>query len=357
MSYDQIADLSLSVDAVSTERKERETSSGFTRATTVISLSGAGEVGRGEDVTYTFEAHDPGNWDRLDLSLPGEYTVDSFSTAVADTALFPTAPDRAVFRNYRQWALESAALGLALAQAETTLGAAVDRSVSPVRFVVSTRLGGEDTVPTADRVTTLLDRQPGTEFKLDPTPDWPEELIEELAATGAVRTLDFKGHYEGTDVDTPVEPAFYRRLLDAFPEAVIEDPRLTETTRTLFEGEEERVAWDAPIHGIDDIEALPFEPNWLNVKPSRFGSIERLLATIDYCKRRGIRMYGGGQFELGVGRRQNQLLAALWYPESPNDLAPTAYNDPTPSSGLAASPLSLSVPDRGFTPSGHSSAR
>ncbi len=33
-------------------------------------------------------------------------------------------------------------------------------------------------------------------------------------------------------------------------------------------------------------------------------------------------MYGGGMGELGVGRGQIELLAALFHPDAPNDVAP-----------------------------------
>ena len=50
-------------------------------------------------------------------------------------------------------------------------------------------------------------------------------------------------------------------------------------------------------------------------------------------------MYGGGQFELGVGRPQIQELAALFYPDGPNDVAPGAYNATSVTAGLPTSPL------------------
>ena len=78
---------------------------------------------------------------------------------------------------------------------------------------------------------------------------------------------------------------------------------------------------------------------WLNVKPSRFGTIERLLECIEACEDRGVRMYGGGQFELGVGRRQIQTLASVFYPDTPNDVAPAVYNAGGPRPGLPKSPL------------------
>jgi hypothetical protein len=348
--YDTLADLPLTVEEFALDRQERDTSSGFTRASTVVTLRGDGAVGRGEDVTYDAAEHDPERWDRLDLPLAGQYTLDSFSALVGDLDLFPDPPDREVFENYRRWGVESAALDLALSQADTTLVERLNRSVDPIRFVVSTRLSAMDSddPPTADRVHERLDRDPALQFTLDPTPERPAPVVDDLAATGSVVTLDFKGHYEGTEVDTPPDPDLYEHLLEALPEAIVEDPALTEQTRPLFEGHEDRIAWDAPIHGIDDIEALPFEPDWLNIKPSRFGSVESLLATIAYCEDRDIQTYGGGQFELDVGRRHIQLLAGIFYPDAPNDVAPRGYNDPDPSGELPSSPLAPPTVERGF---------
>ena len=59
---------------------------------------------------------------------------------------------------------------------------------------------------------------------------------------------------------------------------------------------------------------------------SRRGSAAcvRLFKAYEYCEDRGIAMYGGGQFELGVGRGQIQYLAAIFHPDGPNDVAPGA---------------------------------
>jgi hypothetical protein len=335
--FDRIADLPLHIKEYSFERHERDTSSGFTRATTVVSLFSDDAVGRGEDVTYETDEHDALLDADPDWNLAGEHSMQSFSAALDDIDLFVGRdPDREDFHHYRRWAFESAALDLALRQGGTNLGSALDRRYGPVRFVISTRLGDP---PTTERVATWLDSHPDAEFKLDPTPEWDAELIEELAATGAVRTLDLKGGYEGTEVDNPADADLYRRVLAGFPEAVIEDPRLTDDTRELFASEEGRVSWDHPITGIESIESLPFEPRWLNIKPSRFGTVESLLGSIEYCLERDIRLYGGGQFELGVGREHIQTLASLFYPDAPNDVAPGGYNAPEPRADLPDSPL------------------
>jgi len=335
MLYDRVAELPVEIEETELSLRERETSSDFTRATTTISLHGADETGRGEDVTYETDLHH----DLADAGLPdltGSYSLAEFSETVEERALFPTAPEREDFYHYRRWGVESAALDLALRQADTDLAGVLDRSYDPVRFVVSTRLGEP---PTFDRVADLRAVHDDLEFKLDPTPDWDDGLIAEVADTGRVRILDLKGQYEGTEVDQPADPDLYRRLVDAFPEAVLEDPALTDETEAALAGHEERVSWDLPIRGIDSLDSLPFEPEWLNIKPSRFGSVESLLDTIEYCLERDIQLYGGGQFELGVGRQHIQALASLFYPDGPNDVAPAGYNDPDLGDDLPASPL------------------
>ncbi|WP_049898729.1 enolase-like domain-containing protein [Halococcus agarilyticus] len=335
--YDRIGDLDVTIDGWDLDRRVRDTSSGFERVTTVISLHGDGEVGRGEDVTYEADEHHSLIDAAPDVVPTGATTHREFAAHVGDTDLFFGRDlDRDAFRDYRRWAFESAALDLALRQADTDLASALDREYDEVRFVASTRLGDP---PTFDRVEAFLDRDPALEFKLDPTSDWSTDLIERLADTGRVRVLDLKGQYRGTSVDQAADPDLYERVIEGVPDATIEDPALTEETRPLFDGHEERVSWDAPIHGVETVESLPWEPSVLNVKPSRFGSVESLFETIEYCREHDIECYGGGQFELDVGREHLHALASLFYPDAPNDVAPRAYNDPDLAEDLPTSPL------------------
>ena len=178
--YDALADLPLVVESHSRATHERATSSGFDRTTTTFGLHGAGHTGQGEDVTYDTEDHERLRGHTVDLT--GEYTFAEFSAALDDVALFPEPPEREASRDYRRWAVESAALDLALKQAGTTLADRLGRTYEPVRFVVSTRLADP---PTGDVVLDWLDRNPDLEFKLDPTPAWDGDLVESLAATDA----------------------------------------------------------------------------------------------------------------------------------------------------------------------------
>jgi len=343
--YDHLADLPLRIDRVTRTRHERDTSSGFTRATTVFELHGDGHVGRGEDVTYDREDHDA--LADVDSLVPtGEFTFDAFSTALDDADRFPTkAPEQPSAHHYRRWGVESAALDLALRQADTDLASALDRERDPVEFVVSTRLGDPTTT---DRVEAILDRHPDLGLKLDPTSDWTDVLVDALADTDAVRLLDLKGHYVGTTVDQPPDADLYERVVEGFPDAVIEDPAITDETRALVESVRERLSWDAPITGVESVRDLPFEPNWLNVKPSRFGTVESLLDTIEYARERDVTLYGGGQFELDVGRAHIQALASTFYPDAPNDVAPGGYNLPDLPADLPGSPLVPSDDPRGL---------
>ena len=309
----------------------------FTRTTTVVEIRGGGATGRGEDVTYTAadqEAHRA----LAPFRLTGSDTLGGWVTRLDDVDLLGDEPEEASAPDYRRWAYESALLDLALRQAETTLGAVLGRTPRPVRFCVSSGLG-----PAA-----WLAVEPDLEFKLDADADWDSVRVDELAATGRVRVVDIKAHYgDELGLQGATALAVLERVRDGLPDVVIEDPPVDPAALALLDGQLERVAFDAPVHRVADLERLP-RTGWMNIKPSRFGRIAELLAAIAWCEERGVRLYGGGQFELGPGRPQIQELASLWYPDGPNDVAPGAYNAPQASTGLPTSPLPAAGGAPGF---------
>lgn len=354
-SYDAIADLPLELESITFEGLEISLGE-FERLTTVIRLAGAGEEGIGEDVVYDAVDHiAQQSHGAPDGIAPFSGSFDEFSKRLDGIDLFPAAPPQReeASRDYRRWAFESAALDLALRQAGTNLAAALGREPQPLNFVSSMRLAGFD--PEAkSTIEPLLERlavYPTLRFKLDPFNDWDDELIAALVETGAVDSLDLKGFYKGTPVDVITDPDLYAKLIAAFPDAWLEDPDVTEETKPILDPVSERVTWDAPIHSIADIEAMPWSPpKTVNVKPSRFGPISNLFAAYDYCEERGIGAYGGGQTELGPGRGQIQYLASIFHPDTPNDVAPSGYNDPAQATapGLPSSPLQPAIEDLGF---------
>ena len=344
-TWELLAGLAVEIEDYSLDPLIAQVSSEFERKSTVIRLRGGGQEGLGEDVTYDPVDHEVLQAAGPSLPLAGSYTLGSFAEHLAELSLFPEPPQREVSARYRAWAYESAALDLALRQAGTTLHQALGREPQPVRFVVSLRLGEP---PTLEPVSRRLELFPGLRFKLDPTSSWDEPLIAELRATGAVDSVDFKGLYSGTVVDQAADPVLYERVVSAFPEAWIEDPKLTPEIDELLAEHRQRFSWDAPIHSIEDIEALPYPPRMVNIKPSRLGGLRNLLEAYDYCAERSIGNYGGGQFELGVGREQIQYLASLFHGDAPNDVAPTGFNLPETPSGLPSSPLAPAPSALGF---------
>jgi len=348
-TWDLLAGLEVEVEGYGLELLSARVSSEFERASTVIRLRGRGQEGLGEDVTYDAEDHTALLADfhanGPTLPLAGRFTVASFAERLRELELFPEPPQREVSRRYRLWAYESAALDLALRQAGTTLHAVLDRRPAPVRFVVSLRLGEP---PTLEPLRRRLHLDPGLRFKLDPTTSWDEQLVAQLAATGAVESVDFKAYYAGSIVDQPADPELYQRVVEALPEAWIEDPALTPETDAVLAAHRERFSWDAPIHSVADIEALPYPPRMVNIKPSRLGGLRNLADAFDYCAARGIGNYGVGQFELGVGRGQIQYLASLFHADAPNDVAPSGFNLPEPPAGLPRSPLPPTPSATGF---------
>jgi L-alanine-DL-glutamate epimerase-like enolase superfamily enzyme len=343
--WSKVADLPLEIEDYALERLQRDVSSDFTRVSTVLRFRGDGHEGLGEDVSY--DAEDQGALQDAGPIQPlaGTWTLESFCDHLATLDLWPEPPRHAASTQYRVWAYESAALDLALRQAGISLHEALRRHARPLTFVVSLRLGEPATMgPLRAR----LDPYPTLRFKLDPTASWDDALVAELVQTGAVDSVDLKGLYVGSVVDNPPDPVLYRRVAEGFPDAWIEDPAITEATWPVLEPHRDRITWDANIHSVEDILGLPFAPKMVNVKPSRLGGLRPLFAAYEHCEAQGIRMYGGGQFELGVGRGQIQYLASVFHPDGPNDVAPGGYNDVEPVAGLPASPLPVSASATGF---------
>jgi L-alanine-DL-glutamate epimerase-like enolase superfamily enzyme len=351
-TWDLLKDLPVRIERYALDGHLLELRPEMVRHTTDVHLFGAGEEGIGEDVVYLGDLHTAAREAGPVLPLAGTWTLESFSEHLAGQPLFtqPLEAQWQAFQRYRVWAYESAALDLALRQAATTLDVVLGREVRPLTFVSSMRLPEP---PTFEPVRDRLERYPTLRLKLDAVPDWDEDLLERLRESGAVDSIDLKGHYAGAPVDPGADPVLYARVVETFSDAWLEDPRLTPQTEPILADHHDRITWDAPIHTIADVEALPFPPRMINIKPSRTGSLRELMELYDHCAQRGIGAYGGGQTELSVGRGHIQLLAAIFHPDTPNDVAPSGYNEPQLPDGLPSSPLLCRATPTGFRLAGY----
>jgi hypothetical protein len=343
--WPRLAGLPLVIERCEYERLHATLAYEFERITTHVRLVGAGVDGLGEDVSVLREDGTALHETRPALPLAGEWTLAGLCEHLATLELWPEPPEWEGALRFRGWAFESAALDLALRQGRRSLPEVLGLEPQPVRFVNSLGLGKK---PSIEPLRRRLARSPGVRFKLDAEATWPQALVDEVAGTGAVDTIDFKGHYGFEVKDPEAVGALYDRVLRAFPDAYLEDPHdLPEIARRLGD-HLERVSYDAPIRTAGDIGATPLAARVVNVKPSRIGSLRELFEIYARCGRDGRPMYGGGMGELGVGRGQVQLLAAMFHADTPNDVAPSAYNEEDPQGDLPASPLAPRPDATGF---------
>jgi len=347
--WPRLAELPLVVEGYELGTLSAEMAGGQVRTTIQVRIHGAGHDGLGEDVGVMPEDDDPLAKVPAALPLAGEWTLESFCDHLGTVEQWPEPPRWDLARLWRNWAFESAALDLALRQAGAPLHEVIEREPRPVRFVNSLGLGDP---PTFDPIARRLEHHPGLRFKVDAVPAWSAELVEQVAATGAVEIVDFKGRYGLEIEDDGALIAMYERVIEAFPDALLEDGHELPGAIALLEPERDRISYDAPIHSKEDIAALPLAPRALNIKPCRVGDLRTLLDLYEEVEARGLITYGGGMGELDVGRGQIQLLASLFHPDGPNDTAPSGYNEDSPAPDLPPSPLDPRPAATGFRRTG-----
>ena len=298
--WPRLAQLPLVVEACEFDRLRAVLANDFERITTQVRLVGDGADGLGEDISVFREDGTALHEARPALPLEGEWTLAGFCEHVAELDLWPEPPEWDSAVRYRNWAFESAALDLALRQAGRSLHDVLGLEPQPVRFVNSLGLGEE---PSIEPVRRRLARSPGVRFKIDAEVTWTPALVDAVAATGAVDTIDFKGQYGFEVKDPEALAALYDHVLAAFPHAYLEDPHdLPEIGQRLGD-HLERVSYDAPIHTAEDIGATPLAAHVVNVKPARIGSLRRLFEVYARCARDQRPMYGGGIRRAGRGPR------------------------------------------------------
>ena len=115
----------------------------------------------------------------------------------------------------------------------------------------------------------------------------------------------------------------------------------------MLEPHRDRVTWDAVIHSVADIEALRWPPRTVNVKPSRFGSVERLFAAYDYCAATGSAPTAAASSSSASVATRSSCSPRSSTPDTPNDVAPGGFNL-DPQAGLPSSPLAVVARATGF---------
>ncbi|MBY0276138.1 hypothetical protein K2Z84_12400 [Candidatus Binatia bacterium] len=267
------------------------------RPSSTLVLEGGGAIGRGEHVGWSDDVHTGFAARVASLSLDACTTVGE--TSALARARLDGSYDRA--------ALEAAAIDLALRQAATDLPTLADAAPQPVRYVLSF----ERVADPVARARRELTANPDLELKIDADPGWSDAVLGALAALERVAVLDFK---------QSGGRAAYLRAHRLLPDVLLEDPLPDAAAwpASLCA----RLALDAPITSAASVAALTSRPAAINVKPSRVGGVLEALDVVAACAERGIDVYLGGMFEVGVGRVLVQTLASLLSPDGPNDVAP-----------------------------------
>jgi L-alanine-DL-glutamate epimerase-like enolase superfamily enzyme len=273
---------------------------GGARPTSVVTLRGRRATGRGENVAWTetaqehFAAH-------ARVAPRGGWCLGEWAAAMREVIGEP----------YERAALEAAAIDLALRQARTSLFELAGVTPTLVRYVVSF---GKVADPVVE-----AQLHAAIELKVDVAPEWSDDTYRALADLGRVAILDFKWAGEHAD---------HERAHRLLPGALIEDPlpgpAVWSPSLTA------RLSFDAPLTAASELPMLPARPAFVNLKPARMGGVLEAVACAERCADEGIGIYVGGMFEVGIGRAQLRMLAAVLSPEGPNDIAPIGRGNDRP---------------------------
>ena len=260
---------------------------------------------------------------------------------------WPEPPEWHAARNYRNWAFESAALDLALRQAGRPLHDVLGREPHPVRFVNSLGLGDD----------------PSTETHPPAARRPPERRLQARRGAGLEPGAPGRagGHGRGPAgrLQGPLRlrgrPTRRRssRCTSAWsppsPTPILEDPHDLPAVAELLQPHAAAWSYDAPIHRPAGHRPTPIS----RTHRQRQALADRLACARCSSSTRtasstACAMYGGGMGELGVGRGQIELLASLFHPDEPNDVAPSAFNAVEPAPDLPQSPLRAAAGGDGF---------
>jgi L-alanine-DL-glutamate epimerase-like enolase superfamily enzyme len=285
---------------------------GGPRPSSVVRLNGGGATGAGENVAFLAQEHERfrgfvADWlrTRAGSRLHVGSALGSGGTA------------------YGRAALEAALLDLGMRQAGLSLHDLTGVRASELRFVVSlgARCQPESTI------CGLRALGYTGELKVDVDPAWSAATLETLANDSSIVIFDFKGH---------ADAALAERLYALGSTALLEDPpHGFEEPATAHDPR--RISRDTGVVDQRAVLAVRARGEAVNLKAPRMGGPLELLRGLERALNgnemgRSLRSpaYFGGMFEVNVGRRQAQQLAALYCSTSPNDLALNQADEAAP---------------------------
>ena len=323
----------------------------FTRPSTVVHLRGDGQEGIGEDVVYTCSTTSPTATPARCSTSPAPTTLGEACELLGELDLFP-ARRRSTRRRATTAAGPTSRRRSTSPCARTGSPSGRSSSATPSRFASSARPGSAASATHAHKSSTeairkRLDAYPDLEFKLDPENDWDAELIDEIAGLAPVRVLDLKGMYRGTPGRRRHRPRALPRGRRDVSRRLPRGPRHQRRDRARCSS---RTPTGSP--GTRRCTRSPTSRRWRARRSTRSprgsarcGSCWRSTST---ASANGIAIYGGGQGELECGRGQIQYLASLFHADTPNDVAPSGYNDPAVPAGMPTSPMDPAQSETGF---------
>ncbi len=307
------------------------------RPSSVLRLTGAGEVGLGENVAFSPVEHDRfARYGHGWLEAVGPSTTLRVGSALG---MGGTAYERA--------ALEAALIDLALRQAGLSLYDLTGERASKLRFVVSFAACADP----QQVVRRLRDEGFGGDLKVDVDPSWGDATLQAIAREPGIAIFDFKGKGE---------PRVAQRLAELNGSALLEDPPHGFEQRATT-AELARLSRDASLSDRVAVGVAISRGESVNLKAPRMGGPLELLRALDLVFEqrdlggvpaaetiRSTSVYLGGMFEVGIGRAQARQLAALYCTDAPNDLAPNVDRGSVAVSRRANSPALVQFDEPGF---------
>ena len=157
--------------------------------------------------------------------------------------------------------------------------------------------------------------------------------------TGAVHTVDFKGRYGLEVEDVGALRRDVRARARRLPRGAARGPaRPARDHAARGPHADARQLRRADPHGRRPRRAVAARAHDQRQALAGSARCATFRRSTPQCEERGLALYGGGMGELGVARGQVQLLASLFHPDGPNDIAPPGYNALDPAAGPAAQP-------------------